>query len=224
VLGYNLLMYPLCLAILAGAVPPVWRTWRDLGRRRAVSAERMATARRRLLRWPTWAVAASCLGWLPGGLLFPAALSAVAGAVGGEVFVHFVVSFTLSGLIALTYSFFAVQFLVLRVFYGRLWADGQDFGAKARREVGCLGRRLRWFQFPAGMIPLAGAVLMIGVGPATSGERAFRLLLTALIVLGMCGFGVTTVVQQLLSQTLAVLTRADSFTGPVRPDRRAEKK
>jgi hypothetical protein len=74
------------------------------------------------------------------------------------------------------------------------------------------------------MIPLAGAVLMISVGPAISGERAFRLLLTSLLVLGIGGFGVTTVVHHLLSQTLAVLTRADSFTGSVRPDGRTEKK
>jgi hypothetical protein len=71
---------------------------------------------------------------------------------------------------------------------------------------------------------LAGAVLMIGVGPAISGERALRLLIAALIVLGMCGFGVTTVVHHLLSQTLAVLMRADgAFTGSVRPDGRPEK-
>ena len=209
VLGYNLLMYPLCLVILSCRVVPVWRTWRELGRLRPVSGGRLATARRRVLGWPLWAVGVSCLGWLPGGLFFPLAISCLAGPVGAEVFGHFAVSFTVSGLIALTYSFFAVQFAVLRVFYCRLWADGQDFGVTARREVGSLGPRLRRFQLLAGMIPLAGAVLMVGVGPEIARERTFRLLLAALIALGMAGFSVAAVAHHVLSQTLAALTHTE---------------
>jgi hypothetical protein len=156
-------------------------------------------------------VAASCLGWLPGGILFPLGISSFAGPVGIEVFGHFALSFAFSGLIALTYSFFAAQFIVLRVLYGRLWADGQDFGRATRAEVGALGPRLRWFQFLAGMAPLAGAVLMIGLGPEISSHRTFRLLVTALILLGMAGFGLATAAHNLLSQTLAVLTRAERW-------------
>jgi hypothetical protein len=154
-------------------------------------------------------VAVSCLGWLPGGALFPLALAVFAGPLDVEVFGHFAVSFTLSGLIALTYTFFAVQFLVLRVFYCRLWADGQGLGAAARAELGALGPRLRWFQLLAGLIPLVGAVLMVGVGPEISGYRTFRLLVTALLVLGMAGFGIATVAHNVLSQTLAVLVRPE---------------
>jgi eukaryotic-like serine/threonine-protein kinase len=148
VLGYNLLMYPACLAILVGLVVPGWKTNRALGRGQVVGGAQMAAVRRGVLGWPLWAVAVSCLGWLPGGLLFPLAISFFAGPVGIDVFGHFAVSFTVSGLIALTYSFFAVQFIVLRVLYGRLWVDGQDFGAAARAELGALGPRLRWFSAP----------------------------------------------------------------------------
>jgi hypothetical protein len=128
-----------------------------------------------------------------------------------EVFGHFAVSFTVSGLIALTYSFFAVQFIVLRVLYCRLWVDGQDFGRAARAELGSLGPRLRLFQLLAGMVPLVGAVLMVGLGPEASGYRTFRLLVTAVIVLGMAGFGLATVAHNVLSRTLAVLTRAGEW-------------
>jgi serine/threonine protein kinase len=214
VLGYNLVMYPVCLAILVGLVVPAWRTWRDLGYGRAVSGvrpapDRVAAVRRGVLRWPLWAVAVSCLGWLPGGMVFPLAIVWLAGPVDAEVFGHFVVSFTLSGLIALTYSFFAVQFMALRVFYPRLWVDGRDFGPTTRAELGSVAPRLRAFQLLAGVIPLAGAVLLIGVGPETSGYRTFRLLATALIALGMAGFGLAAVAHNVLSQTLAVLTRAE---------------
>jgi hypothetical protein len=209
VLGYNLLMYPACLAILVGLVVPGWKTYRALDRGQVVGRAQMAAVRRGVLGWPLWAVAVSCVGWLPGGLLFTLVISFFAGPVGSDVFGHFAVSFPVSGLIALTYSFFAVQFIVLRVLYGRLWVDGQDFGAAARAELGALGPRLRWFQFLAGMIPLVGAVLLMGVGPEVSGYRTFRLLVIALIVLGMAGFGLATVAHNVLSRTLAVLTRAD---------------
>jgi serine/threonine protein kinase len=209
VVGYNLLMYPACLAILVGLLAPAWRTLRDLERGRTGNARQLADVRRGVLRWPLWAVALSCLGWLPGGIVFPLAIGWCAGPVGGEVFGHFLLSFTVSGLIALTYSYFAVQFMVLRVFYCRLWADGQGFGPAARAEIGSLGSRLRRFQLLAGTIPLVGAVLLIGVGPEISGERTFRVLVAALLVLGMAGFGVATLVHHVLAQTLAVLTRRE---------------
>jgi serine/threonine protein kinase len=208
VLGYNLLIYPACLAGLIGLVVPAWRAWRDLGRGRIAGGGQMAVVRRGVLRWPRAVVALSCLGWLPGGILFPLALACFAGPVGVEVFGHFALSFTVSGLIALTYSFFAAQFLVLRVFYCRLWVEGQDFEQAARAELGALGPRLRWFQALAGMIPLLGAVLMVGVGPEISGYHTFRLLVTALLVLGMAGFGLATAAHNVLSRTLTVLTRA----------------
>jgi hypothetical protein len=209
VLAYNLLMYPVCLAILVALIVPAWRMLRDLKLGRTIRPEQKSIVRRGMLRWPMWAVAVSCLGWLPGGILFPLAIGWFAEPVGLDVFGHFVVSFTVSGLIALTYSYFAVQFVVLRVFYCRLWPDGEESGAVTRAELGPKASQLRWFQVLAGVIPLLAAVLMVGVGPETSGYRTFRLLVTALLVLGMVGFGLATMAHNILSQTLAVLIRGD---------------
>jgi serine/threonine protein kinase len=205
---YNAVVYPLCAWTLYRLLRPAWRLWGRLPRSPAPPGDLVTTVRRRLLTLPRWAVGLACLGWLPGGLLFPLALHYLTGPLGADVFGHFLLSFSLSGLIALTYSFFGVQYVVLRVLYPRLWVDTGTVQATVRREVGSLGRRLRWFQFWAGVIPLAGAVLMVGVGPEVSGDRAFRLLVTVLIVLGMAGFGVAVLVNGLLFQTLAVLTRS----------------
>jgi hypothetical protein len=117
-------------------------------------------------------------------------------------------------LIALTYSFLAVQFIVLRVLYCQLWVDGQDFGWVGGKGLDSFGPRLRFFQLLAGMIPLVGAVVQLGVGPDLSGDLSFRLLGTALIVLGMVGFGLATVAHNILSQTLAVLNRAERMAPP----------
>jgi hypothetical protein len=210
VLGYNLVVYPVALGLLVSLIAPVARVWRRLSAAIPPSGAEVDAARRQALRLPLWAVALSALGWLPGGLLFPLGLGWLSpDPVSPAVFDHFLVSFTVSGLIALTYSVFAVQFLVLRVLYPRLWFDAQGLRQTAHTELRGLGRRLGLLQFLAVLIPLAGAVLMVDVGPEAftpSSYRTFRLLVTALIALGMFGLGVAMLVSGRLTQTLAAFT------------------
>jgi hypothetical protein len=71
-----------------------------------------------------------------------------------------------------------------------------------------LDRRLWLFQLLAVLIPLAGAALLVGVGPeqfTPSAYRTFRLLVAALLALGMTGLGVASTVSAALGQTLNVL-------------------
>jgi hypothetical protein len=205
VMGYNAVAYPFCLWLLWRLMKPVLQSWQQLMSGGSTANAHVDEVRRNMLSWPLSVVVISCIGWLPGGLLFPLAMHVGSGPVGAGVFGHFLISFTISCLIALTYSFFGVQFMVLRVLYPRLWLDAQDFEQQASAELSSVGPRLRLFQLLAGLIPLAGAVLMIGVGPETSGYRAFRLLVTALIALGMAGFGVAVMANNLLSRTVSVL-------------------
>ncbi len=209
VLAYNAFAYPACLLLSLALVGPVWSVWRRLQRSEPLRTEAVTAARRRARQLPLWAILVSSLGWLPGGLLFPLGLCCLTpDPVTPAVFGHFLISFTLSGLIALTYSFLALQFLTLRVLYPQLWVEAADLRAIARAELRGVARRLSFLQFWAVLIPLAGALLMIGVGPETSAggdSLTFRVLVTALIVLGMTGLGVTILATSLLQRTLAVL-------------------
>ncbi len=212
VLAYNLIVYPFCFWACYRLVAPVWRAWRHRGIEHKECPE-PTWSRRRALSLPLWAVGIACLGWLPGGILFPAAISYFDGPLDAGLFGRFIISFTLSGLIALTYSFFGIEFVVLRVLYPYFWPNVRDIQQVISQEIRPQDRRLKCFQLLAGVIPLAGAFLLVAVGPEVSRERGFRLLLTALIVLGMVGFGVAMWVNQVLSATLAVLTKAP---GPAR--------
>ncbi len=209
VLAYNAIAYPVCLFLSAAVVLPIRAMGRRLEGSETLASETVAAARRHALRLPLWTIVVSSLGWLPGGLIFPLGLQWLTpDPVGADVFAHFLVSFTLSWLIAVTYSFLAAQFLVLRVLYPRFWVEAGDMRATARAELGGLERRLGQFQFLAVLIPLAGALLMIGVGPETfQGQdyTTFRLLVTTLIALGMMGLGVAVLATSQLRQTLAVL-------------------
>jgi hypothetical protein len=209
VLAYNAVAYPLCIFLSIAVILPIRRLWRRLGRGDVLGSEAVAAARRQALRLPLWTILISSLGWLPGGLIFPLGLQLMTrDPVGLDVYTHFLVSFTLSWLIAMTYSFLAAQFLVLRILYPSFWAEAGDMRAVARTELAGLERRLGLFQFFAVLIPLAGAILMIGVSGDTFEGRdypTFRLLVTALIALGMLGLGVAILATSRLRQTLTTL-------------------
>jgi serine/threonine protein kinase len=206
VLAYNLIVYPFCLWACFSLIAPVWRAWRNI-RDGRLAPQDPSTTRKQALALPLWMVLLACLGWLPGGILFPALISWFDAPLEPGLYGRFFISFTLSGLIAITYSFFGLEFVVLRVLYPGLWPDVRDVHQIVGQEIHPQDRRLKLFQLLAGVIPLAGAFLLVAVGAEVSGGRSFRLLLTSLIVLGMVGFGVAMWVNQALSQTLSVLTR-----------------
>jgi serine/threonine protein kinase len=208
-LWYNLLVYPLCVAVVYRAFLPIVQTWRQLSDGGSLDPARAAEARRRVARLPLLVIWLSALGWLPGGVLFPLLLHLLEGPLPAEEFGHFVTSFTVSGLIALTYSFMAVELVVLRILYPRLLLGTDDPRRTARRELRPLRRRLQALPLLAGLIPLTGAVLLVSLAPdeaAPERYRVFHLLLTGLIVLGMAGFGAAVVVTRQLTLTLAALT------------------
>jgi serine/threonine protein kinase len=206
VLAYNLIVYPFCLWACYHLVTPVWRAWKA-GQGDSRLCQDPSWTRRRVLSLPLWMVALACVGWLPGGVLFPALISYFDVPLEAGLFGRFFISFTLSGLIAITYSFFGLEFVALRVLYPSCWPNVRDVQQVIGQEIRPHDVRLKVFQLLAGVIPLAGAFLLVAVGTEASGGRSFRLLLIGLIVLGMVGFGVAMWVNQVLSQTLAVLTR-----------------
>ena len=136
--------------------------------------------------------------------MFPLCIDLMAGPIERPVYGHFLISFTISGLIALTGTFFGIQLMVLRVIYPQLWVDAQDLRKITVEELGQRRHYLSFFQVLAGIIPLTGAVLLV-MGPDTSQDRTFRVLVTALIAAGMLAFGLAIMVNNLLTQTMGVL-------------------
>jgi serine/threonine protein kinase len=205
-IAYDVPCFTTCFIFLYVWLTPLNRVWRLLDGPSLPDAEMVAAARRRALRLPTWVWLLGTAGWVLGGIAFPLGLDALTGELHRSSYLHFAISFTLAGLIAVTYSVFGTQYLVVRVFYPKFWVDGQGLRRTAARELGgSVQRRLRWFQIWAGVIPLLGAVLLINMDTETfsAGGLVFRVLVTLLIGLGMVGIMAALTASGRISQTVA---------------------
>lgn len=200
--GYNLVVYPVCVAWLFMCARPFLRQ----SARSAESTVELANIRRRVVAFPKWLIIISCLGWLPGGVLFPMVLNWLDGPIAPSIFGHFAADFAISGLIALTYSYFGVETVLLRSMYPRLLIGQSDPRGAARIELRSVGHRILLAQIGAGIIPLAGAVLLIVVGPDADSDTLFRVLVSALIGIGMLGFVISIRMATILQKTVRVLT------------------
>lgn len=189
VLIYNPIAYAIGIAGQLFTTLPVWWAWPRPGRK-GVGEDRLVAARRLALNWPRWAAIFACLCWLPGGVFFPGMLHWFAGPISHLVFWHFVTSFALAGLIAMTYSMAAVQYLGIRVFYPRMWHSTAHFVTTSRKELQGVDARLRMIQVLSGLIPLIGASLIVMAQPEHQlfDKNMFRILAIGLIAMGMAGF------------------------------------
>jgi hypothetical protein len=159
----------------------------------------------------------SGVGWLPGAVLLPLSLVVLAPeAAGWDVFLHYFLSFVIAGLVALMYTEFIDQYLLLRVVYPCLWIDPRQPRQTARAELGRVEGRLRLFQLLSSLIPLAaGLALMVGLVGATPEQRAssayqlFLMLVIVLMGLGIAGSWLAVLVSSQLSRALTALKGGD---------------
>jgi serine/threonine protein kinase len=204
VLGYNAVIYPLALTLFVLTVRPVWRRWSALSRAQPVDDAEVEAARQKALRLPKWIAALVAFGWFPGAVLFPALIATLEPPLNLRVALHFVASFSMSGLIALAYSLCGVMFIVIRGLYPGLWSNARGFGETARRELAPVTTQLGWIQLLAGSIPPLAAALIVLSGDAPN--KTFQILVVALILLGIIGSYVTNYVTRRLSIVVTALT------------------
>ena len=205
VAAYNSVAYPLALAIMTWVVLKVWRPWRAMHGPLPLAVGEVATARRKALRLPLWVAGLTACGWLPGGVLFPAVIAARTEPLSAHVWMHFIASFTLSGLIALAYSLCGSQFVIQRALYPRIWDDVRHFTTVARQELAPVAARVSWWiQILAGSIPLLAAVLIMFLMDESS--LAFKTIVTSLIVLGWIGYQLAARVSRRLTQIEFAMT------------------
>lgn len=186
VLFYNVLVYPAALVAIAALVLPLNTVWNELCDTQRVPEQRLEWARRRALVFPIWLLVIAAAGWLPGGLFFPGIIDATVGDVSLGLYLHFIASFTISGLIAVAYSLCGLQFVVLHGLYTRMWPRAEAFRATARRQLPPTRWRLWLMLVLAGLIPLLAAIMLIFTA-TNANDLPFKLLTVSFMLVGMVG-------------------------------------
>ncbi len=199
---YNLLAYPACVAAAVTVAWPIARFLWNGGDNRLASAE-LDRLRHRAVRLGRWAAVLAVVGWFPGGAVFPLALTHWATGPDWERFGHFAVSFSVSGLIAMTYSFLGVQAVVIRAILPRLMHPEQT-PEQRREDAALLTGDLGGTPLVAATVPLAAAVVQVVFAPSTV-TPAFQAVVTGLIVSGMVGLGVAIWATRRLRKVVAIV-------------------
>jgi serine/threonine protein kinase len=217
-LWYSAVVFPVTGGIAYFLTRPIWRTCLWLQGPADASSEDVTRVRRRALRKPFWGATLSVLGWLPGAVLLPLLVFGLAPeAAGWDVLLQYFFSFLIAGMIALTYTEFADQFLLLCVAYPLLWVDPVQPQQTARQELGPVERRLRVFQVLCALVPLTtGITLMAGLvsaGPeqrASASYQVFLILVTGLMGLGLAGSWLAVLISGWLTRVASALAGEDA--------------
>jgi serine/threonine protein kinase len=210
--SYSVIVFPLFAAMVVLIFGSAAHHWRRLATHQPLTVQEVDRTRRRLLSIPVWAVGMGTTAWLPLLIFLPLSLHLAGGQVSWLEIAHLDVSIVLAYLVATTYGFFVAQYLVVRLFYPTAWGDAAEFVTAPRYELAAVPSRLFRFHVCAGLVPLLGAILLIGSGPEAfdSGRYlAFRWLTVGLIVVGMAGMPFTMHLSGLISRTIDALTRPD---------------
>ena len=130
------------------------------------------------------------------------------GPVSSVVFWHFIVSFSLSGLIAMTYSLAGVQYLALRIFYPQLWHGTEGIAEITQEELRSIPRRLRLIQLLSVLIPLLGAALVVSTQPDHQlfDKKMFKILSVGLMAMGVAGIQLAVAACDAVRATISALT------------------
>lgn len=200
VIVYNLIAYPVGIAAgvyLIGGVA------RKLARLPELSGREVDALRRRARRLAPRIAVLGAVGWLPGGLIFPLVIDLATEGLPWQEYAHFVISFTLAGLIGVVFSYLSIQFVVFRTLLPRLGNPDTHTPAGMWAEVRPMTTRFDLLVMLACAVPLLGAVLLLTLEDGAM-SFSFRLLVVKLIGLGVAGVALAERVVRTLRQLAGV--------------------
>lgn len=163
-IAYNLVVYPACVGWLAWHLHRFARGYRQVVAKQPVPRSQLRRLRMRLLNLPRRFMIASAIGWFPGILLFPLLLQWFGESPTRGDWYHYSITFAIAGLIATSYSYAVVVYLVVCYGYRICWQTASRYRQRARYELSRIQTRIRKIAILAGVLPLAAAVLLLAVG------------------------------------------------------------
>lgn len=212
ILPYNLLVYPIGIAIVARQIYFLIHSIKIRRDRLLPDPASMANLRQRALSSPKYLFAACSIGWLPGAIIFPMVIDFRAGPIMDEVYWHYAISFVTSWLVALTYSYFMLELILIVMLYPKFWTGCCNIAASSASELAQVRSRMKMFQMLAGAIPLFGALMIVGSSSASMDAeryRIFQIMIIALIAMAICGFVIAIKTSEKISAVISLYEKSN---------------
>ncbi len=160
-ISYNIIVYPACIGWLAWNLYQFRSGYRQLLNGQPIDRGKVRRLRGRLLKLPRQFMIVSAVGWFPGAVLFAYLVGFFEGqALPAKDRFHFFISWTIAGLIATTYSYSIVLYIVVCHGYRACWQTASRYRDRVRYELAHMEGKIEWLAILAGTLPLAAAVLL----------------------------------------------------------------
>ena len=185
-----------CAGWLAGSVADATRI--DL--KRPLTAPELAKQRRRCLNLGNVAAMVGLTLWLIAAPAYPVSLHLMVGFVPLNIYIQFVASLAICGLIAAAYPFFGVAIVSVRAFYPSL-IDRESMTPEDRDDLKRLSRQTWVYLVLAASVPMI-AVLILAIGKSEN-----RPALVVLAAGGAFGYAIAITAFRLLQADLSTLIR-----------------
>jgi adenylate cyclase len=167
---YNLVAYPVCLAVVAALLRPLARCRRQLLGGGPVSPGLLALCQRRLVNLPALQVCINFLGWIPGAAVFPLGICLLGGPENiGAIWWQFAVSFLVSALLTTVQTYFLVEAFLFKYVYPDFFRDERPAAIEGGVFRITFRQRMILYWIAVALVPLI-ALLVVELN-ATSDNR-----------------------------------------------------
>jgi adenylate cyclase len=158
---YNLVAYPICLALVVSLLLPLARCRRQLLGAGPVDPELLARCQRRLVNLPALQVCINFLGWIPGAVVFPLGIGLLGGeGVSGAIWWQFAVSFLVSALLTTVQTYFLVEAFLFKYVYPDFFRDARPAAIEGGVFRITFRQRMILYWIAVALVPLT-ALLVI---------------------------------------------------------------
>lgn len=144
---------------------------------------------------PSFLAWVTTVSWASSAVLFPLLIHLFSPSLEPEIFFHFGISFLLSWLIAMTYSFLNAQYFLVRKIFPGVWNLSSLLSQNKQLNLNEIEARMKLFPFFAGAVPMVGALLLVMVGYEKD-------LLISFILMGMLGLAYALAATKKMSSVL----------------------
>ena len=197
----NGIAFPVGIAVFIYLAWPVAKRTRRRHRMLSEDGQSLAQCRRRALQMGEFGALIGLALWITAGIAYPICVRIFAGPLPTSDYPHLLLSLTLCGLIAATFSFFMITVISLRALYPALLPDGLPT-SEDRVALDRLARICGNYLLVAGSAPMLAILLLVLT------ESAHRFAFLVLSVVGMLGFAITYWIYHCLQRDIGALVTA----------------